>query len=497
MNSRSKASLSLGGVKLQWQQCWFQIKGTLLPTESADYRNWRHQFLYKRLGFGLWIGLICFLISSSHGLYIYVIEIEQLRSDFDKFYGEPWLADHLRDITIIGFFLIVGLIIGCLLMHRSRWGKCYPATIFLIFAGSVNGFVTQLIATFYDIPAQPSTTVFLAFAVLLPLRWPLHLLSQLLPITYYTVVLPLLGITEVGNLSIFDSIYSLGTFIKIAWVCLICNVGVYVYERLRRSEFESRRELKIFLHAISHDLRSPVMGTAMVTRRLLNQADDEYVKVGISVLERLAQGSDRQLALINALVEAYHADGKGITLHCQPLQLSKVVDTVLADVEPRLRQNQVELHNTINAALPLVNADPTHLWRVFSNLVDNTLKHNPPGIKLILKAEVVKNGFNFVRHANGVSLPPSNQAKMPMLLCSVQDNGIGIPREQCHRLFELYTRGNRARYMPGLGLGLYLCQQIVTAHGGQIGVVSEPNSLTIFWFTLPLATTGRQEINRG
>ncbi|MEO0542119.1 MAG: sensor histidine kinase, partial [Cyanobacteria bacterium P01_A01_bin.105] len=75
------------------------------------------------------------------------------------------------------------------------------------------------------------------------------------------------------------------------------------------------------------------------------------------------------------------------------------------------------------------------------------------------------------------------------LLCRVRDTGIGIPPEQRSRLFELYTRGKRARYMPGLGLGLYVCKQIITAHGGDIGIASPVEQGTVFWFTLPLAET--------
>ncbi|MEM9767483.1 MAG: sensor histidine kinase, partial [Cyanobacteria bacterium P01_D01_bin.71] len=57
---------------------------------------------------------------------------------------------------------------------------------------------------------------------------------------------------------------------------------------------------------------------------------------------------------------------------------------------------------------------------------------------------------------------------------------------QRSRLFELYARGRQSRYIPGLGLGLYLCKQIITAHGGDIGVVSQPGRGSLFWFTLPL-----------
>ncbi|MEM9768748.1 MAG: HAMP domain-containing sensor histidine kinase, partial [Cyanobacteria bacterium P01_D01_bin.71] len=471
----------------QFRRYWQPLRPLLLPYESADYLQWRHKFLHQRLSFGLWIGLICFLISSSHGLYVYVLEIERIREDLDRFYEQPWLAEPLRDISLISFFVIVALILGCLGLQRSQFGKRYPAVTFLIFATSVNGFATQLISTFYGVPVQPSSIVFLAFAVLLPLRWRLHLLAQLLPIGYYTLGLPLLGITELGNVSIFGNIYSLGTFIELGWVCLICNAGVLVYERLRRSEFESRRELQIFLHAISHDLRNPVIGTSVVIHNLVDKAVDGRAVVLTPVLERLLQGSDRQLSLINSLIEAYHADGEGIVLHCHPLQLSTVVEAVLADIEPQLRQNKIDLHNTVDEDLPLVNADPTHLWRVFSNLMDNALKHNPPGIQIVLDAEVIKQVQGAGATLAPAALPrrdwrwrsssrrPCAELRTPsMLLCRIKDTGIGVPTEQRSRLFELYARGRQSRYIPGLGLGLYLCKQIITAHGGDIGVVSQP-----------------------
>ena len=486
----------------QIQRYWHRWKHYLSPPESDDYLLWRHKFLYQRLSFGLWIGLICFVLSAGHGIHLYVLEIDRIRDDLEQLYEKPWLAESLRDITIIGFFVIMGLILGCLWLQRTRFGKRYPAVTFLVFACAVNGLATQIISMFYGVPIQPDTITFLAFAVLLPLRWRLHLLAQLLPIGFYIIVLPLLGITELGNVSILSNIYSLGTFIELGWVCLICNVGVFVYERLRRSEFESRRELQIFLHAISHDLRNPVMGTTMVVKKLTEQAVDGQTMVRLPILERLLQGSDRQLQLINSLVEAYHADSQGLVLHRQPLPIHTIVAAVLTDVAPKLMQNQIDLQNTITPDLPLVNADSTHLWRVFSNLMENALKHNPPGIQIVLEAEVSQNvtcpaarlDSGFWRHRGGFRRSPSSPAGSraplsPVLLCRVSDTGIGIPPEQRSRLFELYTRGKRARYMPGLGLGLYVCRQIITAHGGDIGIASPAEQGTVFWFTLPLAET--------
>ncbi|MEL6937791.1 MAG: sensor histidine kinase [Cyanobacteria bacterium J06598_1] len=78
------------------------------------------------------------------------------------------------------------------------------------------------------------------------------------------------------------------------------------------------------------------------------------------------------------------------------------------------------------------------------------------------------------------------------LHCTVIDNGQGLSPQQCNSLFERYARTRDARQPMHLGLGLYICHQIVTAHGGQIGVNSQIGAGACFWFTLPVATNARQ-----
>ena len=233
--------------------------------------------------------------------------------------------------------------------------------------------------------------------------------------------------------------------------------------------------LRVFLHAVSHDLRNPVTGMLMVLQNLLkseslptddsNGSSKAVIPVARTILERMAQSSDRQLYLINSLLEVHASEVGGITLHAEPVDLETLVVDVLADFEPLFAKNQVSFTTLIPKNLPLVPADPLQLRRVLENLLANALKHNPPGLSLSVSVE----------------------QQDDLLLGRVQDNGSGIKPEVREHLFELYSRGPQIRRSTGLGLGLYLCRQIIVAHGGEMGVTSDPGAGSTFWFTLPLA----------
>ncbi|MEB3357928.1 MAG: ATP-binding protein [Synechococcales bacterium] len=287
-------------------------------------------------------------------------------------------------------------------------------------------------------------------------------------------------------------------------------------EKLQR-EIEERKQmeqsLRLLLRAVSHDLRNPVTGTLLVLNGLLSQStasapgspgatgstatsggvatqETDAIAVPRRVLQRMADSSDRQLQLINSLLEVHQpevGDGDGadqsagtssvpakarpsMVLHRRPLSLHALILSLIQDVRHLFENSQVTLINRVPVDLPLVNGDPTQLWRVVENLLTNAVKHNPPQITVTVTAAVVASGD-----------------RPPQVRCQVHDTGRGIPPEQHATLFAPYSRGSGANHIPGLGLGLYLCQQIILAHGGSIGVESFPGSGTTFWFTLPLA----------
>lgn len=250
---------------------------------------------------------------------------------------------------------------------------------------------------------------------------------------------------------------------------------------------KAQEAVEVFLHAVSHDLRNPVTGGLLVLQSLLKEAEANGAAiVSQSVLQRMIQSHDRQLALINSLLETHANETGGISLHKKAVHLHQLAEQLIADWKPLLEKDNAVLQNLLPKDLPPVWADSNQLYRVYENLIANALKHNPPGLTLALKAE----------HLN-TQLPPKNSfasqglmtVSEPMLYCTVEDNGVGISAEQIVNIFELYKRGEQARRTVGLGLGLYLCRQIIVAHGGQIGVKSQVKQGSTFWFTLPVSSS--------
>lgn len=587
------------------QRLWktaFEIR----KTNEAGYKDneWlttRQRFLWQRLRLWLWLALICLLSFTIRDIYGFFVPLQE-------FAGLP---ETLRTQGLCINIAMLLILLVCFALHKTQFGRRHPGLLFLGSSWSIS-LASQLFATVKGF-ALPDllgwALLFLSQATFIPVCWHLHLMSQVGLLIYYFGVNTALGLkTPIPE---HPEPYNVTFILYVFWLCAICDLGVYLYDRLQRSEFFAHKELesayqklettevkyrsifenavegifqstadgryitvnpalasilgyslpaeaianftdiahqlyvdsqrraefvrliqqygsvsefesqvyrrdgsivwisekayavhdkqgkllyyeglieditqrkeaeealRVFFHAVSHDLRNPVLGTVMVLKNLLNsqgQGDKEtfshplppsLIPVPRSILERMVQSSDRQLNLINSLMEAHASEVQGVVLQCQRVKLSEVVEAAIVDLEPMLTQNQANLINLVSVDLPLVNADFTQLWRVFSNLIVNAVKHNPPGLLLTLNATV-------------------DEQK---IYCTVSDNGVGISQEQSQRLFDLYFRASNNRSSVSLGLGLYLCKQIINAHGGEIGVKSGLGAGATFWFTLPL-----------
>jgi signal transduction histidine kinase len=234
----------------------------------------------------------------------------------------------------------------------------------------------------------------------------------------------------------------------------------------------------LLLHAVSHDLRTPVQGMLMVMNRLRGKCcETETVAIPRPILDRMIQSSDDQLQLLNALRDDPSTDDCKLSLNCKPSRIDEVLQAALKTVEPLLIQSQVQLTNQIGADLPRVFADSAQIQQALETLLTNAVKHNPPGVEIALHAEVI----NLENSSEGSS------DSFKLLRFNVDDTGVGMNQDQCDRLFKPYVRSLDNPHRTGIGLGLYRCRRIMTAHNGQIGMTSRPGGGSKFWFTLPLA----------
>lgn len=228
---------------------------------------------------------------------------------------------------------------------------------------------------------------------------------------------------------------------------------------------QTERRLKVFVHAVSHDLRNPVTGISLLLQSYLGNTRENIV-LDRQTVETMLDSCTRQLQLIDSLVEMQNLGVAAYPLNLESVSLQALTNSIVKTWFNMFISSQVVLNNRIPLDLPYIKVDSKQLWRVFENLIGNALKYNPPGITLTLDAQIDASGS--------------------MLQVIVADNGVGIQEAECANLFNLYVRGKNTKYHTGSGLGLYICRQIVEAHGGQIGVESALGKGTRFWFTLPL-----------
>ncbi|HEY9905473.1 MAG TPA: MASE1 domain-containing protein [Candidatus Sericytochromatia bacterium] len=242
----------------------------------------------------------------------------------------------------------------------------------------------------------------------------------------------------------------------------------------KMTELQELNQLKdVFLQAVSHDLRTCLLGMSMILNNL-SKSCGETVTISRPLLERMMTSSERQLNLINSLLEEHFNEERDLQLHCEPVQLDKLVQDTITDCSSMLAQNRATLTQSLPADSPSIPADPTQLRQALKNLITNALKHNPPGLNLTLQVTVEE----------------------PVIRFTLQDDGVGISPEQQKSLFKLYIRGLHTQHLTGIGLGLYQCRQIINAHGGEIGVISTLKAGATFWFTLPRAVSMALDSNQ-
>jgi NtrC-family two-component system sensor histidine kinase KinB len=175
------------------------------------------------------------------------------------------------------------------------------------------------------------------------------------------------------------------------------------------------------------------------------------------MLDAALGGCKELAATIDELLDVTRVEAGQLRLDLAPVDLAAVLDQVLRALRPRFDDARVALKVQREAPDTVVRGDPARLANVLTNLLTNALKYSPQG------------GTVTVRISSGQNAGGAGPA---VLQVAVTDQGPGVPDELRERVFEKFFRVehqfSRPKHVRGTGIGLYLCREIVKAHGGAI-----------------------------
>jgi signal transduction histidine kinase/ActR/RegA family two-component response regulator len=259
-------------------------------------------------------------------------------------------------------------------------------------------------------------------------------------------------------------------------------MGVRIYEHLhkvqlrklnqRNEELKATHEALIraqvhkdeFVAAVGHELRTPmnvILGFNGVLHRELSDNPEQLAVVG-----HIRRSTEHLLKVVNDILDFSQLQAGKLRLNRVDFALQTVQDGLQQRHAEKAQEKGLSLQFERDANLPdRVHGDPNRWLQILSNLIDNAIKFTQQG-----------------------SVTVRMRSQGAHIRLEVQDTGRGIPREQQAHIFRRFEHADvqTNRAYGGTGLGLTLCEKLVTLHGGQIGVHSQEGQGACFWFELPL-----------
>jgi signal transduction histidine kinase len=232
-------------------------------------------------------------------------------------------------------------------------------------------------------------------------------------------------------------------------------------EKRKREEIEQMKQE--FVAMISHDLRTPLTSVQACLTLLTTGMYGELSEQGTENVQMAEGNVTRLISLINDLLDIEKMESGKLKMELTGCSIGDVFDRSLAAVVSFAQQQQVSLvmERTDLRAI----ADGDRLVQVLVNLIANAIKFSPKDSQVTVSA----------------------QDKEEMIVVRVSDQGRGIPSEFRQSIFERFqqVKGSDAKVKGGSGLGLAICKAIIEGHSGEIGVDSEENKGSCFWFSVP------------
>jgi len=215
-----------------------------------------------------------------------------------------------------------------------------------------------------------------------------------------------------------------------------------------------------FISMASHELKTPVTTLKAYTEILLMDAESHDNPAQESMLQKMDIQINKLTSLIGDLLDVSKSNSGQLYLDIEKIDFNQLIKEVINVMQLTIKTHTIELNL---CETKIVEGDKNRLGQVITNLISNAAKYSAQSNKIII-----------------TTTTNSDEIK----LC-VRDFGIGIPLSQQPKLFSRFFRVSKNTY-PGLGLGLYICNEIIKRHSGRMDFKSEEGEGSTFCFYLPI-----------
>jgi signal transduction histidine kinase len=277
-------------------------------------------------------------------------------------------------------------------------------------------------------------------------------------------------ITAYGSTSSMRDALFLGATYYLTKPINASELKYYIFKALAKRQCAIERKKKIdelerLNYTLAHDFKSSLLSVKEFSQILSREYYDRLDSEGQLLLYRIDSNISHMGSMIESLME-YTKIGK-IEITLENIDTDELLREVLDNFKPRLKEKNIEL--IIENKLPVVHFYRDGLLRIFSNLIDNSIKYARKITKSYIKIGVTNNGAD------------SEDKHVHFF---IEDNGLGISPENLDIIFEIFQRDDKIKKEAGDGVGLAIVKKVLTSMNCSIRAESEPGKKTSFYFTL-------------
>lgn len=278
-----------------------------------------------------------------------------------------------------------------------------------------------------------------------------------------------IGVLTVSFPSINRYIYKSSRYLVTAAIFMIILVVMYIYTIRMTLRQRKLNEMKTdFVNNMTHELKTPVASISLASQMLTDPLVPKTEKMTDHLSSVIRDETRRLQRLIDRVLQTSLLEGKRMALKEKELDINAMAEDVANTFSVKVEQSGGKILTDLQASDPIILGDEVHITNVLFNLMENAVKYR--------------------REEEPLRITVSTRNRHDRLIITIQDNGIGIRKENLKKIFEKFYRvhsGNK-HDVKGFGLGLAYVKNIVELHHGHITAESEIGKGTRFIISLPV-----------